>query len=247
MPLIKDEGFILDRFPFKARHLGVVWFGKGYGKKRGIWRGSRTRLGGKSALVEILNRVEVLYWESSKAEMVSIREVFLVKSAWRLWAHHPNPSLSFAIAELFNRFTQENAPDERVFRLLQNLWEGLQQPIPGQRLFWYGETWLLWLHGVLPKALICPQCRKDARWFHRSTLSFSCETHKKPQAHPLSSQTLDIAKKYRTHALRDLEALPLQPGEETWGRLVGIFRHHYLQEDLKSLPMLKDYDTLKGL
>lgn len=154
-----DEAIVLTRAPLRERDLLVVLLTRQQGLERTIARRARggTR-GGAGAVLEPLNRCRVRLFQRRGAQLASLDEAELVRSAFALARWPAAWAAGQVVAELATLYCPEGQRSEASFRLVDHCLEYLLSGKDPCLVAGYAELWFLRLGGVLPDVTRCAAC-----------------------------------------------------------------------------------------
>lgn len=156
-----DEAIVLTRAPLRERDLLIVLLTRQKGLQRTIARRARggTR-GGAGAVLEPLNRCRVRLFQRRGAQLASLDEAELVRSALALACSPAAWAAGQMVAELAILYCPEGQRLEASFRLVDHCLENLLGGNDPRIVAAYAELWFLRLGGVLPDVTRCAACGK---------------------------------------------------------------------------------------
>lgn len=157
------EAFVLRTWDLGEADLLVSLFTRDEGKVRGVAkaaRRSRRRFGGA---LEPLTRVIVRYVEREGRDLARIEDLEVQRSYFEA-QRDPAVAAAFGyVAEVVDQFGHEKEQDERFFRLVGSVVEGLSRGVDPRLAARYFEAWTLRLQGLLPDLRSCPSCGRSFR------------------------------------------------------------------------------------
>lgn len=139
----------------------VVILTKNHGVVRGVARGAKrlkSRFGGA---LEIFSIVQLSYFQKEDRELVSIRQIELLKSYFEKAGDSDFLESFTYVVELLIEFAQPNDPNERLYRMTKVCLDTAaesQKDFAG--IIVYFQIWLLKLGGYLPDWSRCFSCKK---------------------------------------------------------------------------------------
>lgn len=157
-----DEAIVLARARLAERDLLVVLLTHHGGVQRAVARRARggTR-GGTGAILEPLNRCRVSLFQRAGAELATLDEAALMRSAFALARWPAGWAAGQVVAELATLFCPEGKPFQASFRLVDRCVEYLLAGGDPRLVVAYAELWLLRLNGVLPDLARCAACGRS--------------------------------------------------------------------------------------
>lgn len=174
MALIETEGLILKSYSLAEADKIIILLTQHQGVIRGVAKGAKrlkSRFGGS---LEPFTIVQIQYNQKDERELVSIRQIDLVKSFFSE-ASNPNFLQKFAyLIELLIEFSPPHDPNENLYRMTKVCLEtAAADPESLESLTVYFELWLLRLGGYLPNWNKCDQCRKDLNSHKKASLQIN--------------------------------------------------------------------------
>ncbi|MEZ5425558.1 MAG: DNA repair protein RecO [Pyrinomonadaceae bacterium] len=174
MSLVETEGLILKSYSLVEADKIILVLTKNHGLIRGVAKGAKrlkSRFGGG---LEPFTIVNITYFQREERELVSIRQIDLIKSFFEN-ASDPNFLQKFAyLVELLIEFAPPHDPNERLFRMAKVCLEtAAQNSQTLESMVVYFELWLLRLGGYLPDWNRCDRCKKTLDQSQRSTLQIN--------------------------------------------------------------------------
>lgn len=186
MALIETEGLILKSYSLAEADKIVVFLTKKEGLVRGVAKGAKrlkSRFGGS---LEPLTVVQVEYNQKEERELVSIRQIDLIKSFFGE-ASDPVFLHKFAyLIEILIEFAPPHDPNENLYRMAKTCLETAAENTESlEAITVYFELWLLRLGGYLPNWNRCDHCRQALNGNHTASLQINfhllCSLCKKTQ------------------------------------------------------------------
>lgn len=162
MGLIETEGLILKCYSLAEADKIVVFLTRQQGLVRGVAKGAKRLKSKFGGSLEPFTIVQAEYFQKEERELVSIRQIELIKSYFEK-ASEPVFLQSFAyLAELLSEFAPPHDPNERLYRMAKVCLETASEfPENLEAVAAYFELWILRLGGYLPDWGRCVECRKD--------------------------------------------------------------------------------------
>ena len=241
------EAYVLRTWKLGEADLLVAFFTREEGKLRGVApsaRRSRKRFGGA---LEPLTRVQVSFVEREGRDLARIRDLEVRRSFFEAQADPVVAAVCGYVAEMADEFGREKEEDERFFRLLGTVLEGLASGVDPVLAARYFEVWTLRLQGLLPDLRTCPSCNRTllgggAR-FDRQRGELSCRSCTPPGGGcvAVSPGALRLAGEIlgkplavvgeQAHSPRDTGRL---------ARLVAAILERFLERPFRSLKLLEE-------
>ena len=161
MSLFETEGIILKTYSLSEADKIVVLLTEKEGLIRGVAKGAKrlkSRFGGS---LEPFTVVDVSFFQKEDKELVSIRQIELVKSYFETISEpHIFEKFSYLV-ELIAEFSPPHDPNEKLYRMVRVCLEnGAEAPQFLENIIVYFEFWLLRLGGFLPNWDKCDLCKR---------------------------------------------------------------------------------------
>lgn len=135
-----------------TRQAGVV---------RAVARGARRLKSRFGAGLEPFTIIDLAYYEKEGRELVSLRQVEIIRSFFGLASSSEAVAALAYMSELVMEFAPPQEPNEKLFRMVRAVVEALAgTPEDLQSLVRYFEIWTLKLGGFLPDMRACADCAK---------------------------------------------------------------------------------------
>ena len=162
MGLVETEGVILKSYNLGDADKIIVLLTQNEGLVRGVAKGAKrlkSRFGGS---LEPFSIIDIVYFQKEERELVSIRQIELVKSYFDK-ASDPEFLQKFAyLTELLIEFAPPSDPNERLYRMAKVCLEtAANSPENLESIVLYFELWVLRLGGYLPDWQRCDVCKKE--------------------------------------------------------------------------------------
>lgn len=163
MAYLRDQVFILRHEPLREHDAWISMFGRKHGKIVGIARGHRKARGKQLGHLEPLVLAEVMVAEGKRYDRVAVSRV--VESFHTLRSDLPKVVILSSCLSLADALTRSGVGDERVFLLMEELFQGLDrfQESPsaerGQLFYSWFALRLLGFYGHVASFSTCVSCR----------------------------------------------------------------------------------------
>lgn len=174
MSLIETEGLILKSYSLAEADKIIILLTQHQGVVRGVAKGAKrlkSRFGGS---LEPFTIVQIQYNQKEERELVSIRQIDLVKS---FFSEASNPIFlqKFAyLIEILIEFAPPHDPNENLYRMTKVCLETAASNSESlESITVYFELWLLRLGGYLPNWNKCDHCQKDLNSHKSSSLQIN--------------------------------------------------------------------------
>ena len=156
-----DEAFLLDSTRLGEADLILTLFAREAGTVRGVARSakkSRRRFGGA---LEPMSRVRLHWTERAGRDLHRIDSLELEQSFAEMQADPARQAACALLAEITRTLSCENVPDEKFYRLLGVVLEGMRDGLGPFTAVRYFEFWSLRIHGMLPEIHRCSGCHEN--------------------------------------------------------------------------------------
>ncbi len=160
MTALRDEAIVLSRLPLRERDLLVVLLTRQQGVQRGVARRARGGRGRLAALLEPLSACRVSLFRRRQAELATVDDAALLRSAFALARQPANWAAGQVVAELATLFCPEGQRSEASYRLVDHCLGYLLGGGDPRIAVAYAELWFLRLGGVLPDLTRCAACQQ---------------------------------------------------------------------------------------
>ncbi len=240
MPIRRDEGFVLVRYPFRERDFVVVLLTRRSGQVRVVARRARSLRASRASATEPLAHIRVSYFERPRSEMGTLDEAEVVRSAFPLAADPPGWAAGQVVAELALLYCPPGQRAEPAYRLVDRCIACLLDGRDPATVAWYAELWFLRLAGVFPELDRCGECGAELgagpRAYDPVEKRFVCADHR-----PARSVTRISAAGVRW--LQSASRLPLErmtePAPADAGGWLISLREGFTEREVKSWSYLR--------
>lgn len=179
MAVFETEALILRSYNLAEADKIVVCLSRSAGLIRGVAKGCRKLRNRFGAALEPFTLVNLTFYEKENQELVSFRQVEILKSRFNLSS---NASLLTGFAymgDLLIDFSPPHQANDNLFRMAMACFEAASEtPSDLEAVLRYFEVWLLKLEGFLPDLRACANCQKtfsgDEAVYLGSDLSLRC-------------------------------------------------------------------------
>jgi len=203
MAVFETEALILRSYNLAEADKIVVCLSRSAGLIRGVAKGCRKLKNRFGAALEPFTLVNLTYFEKEHQELVSFRQVEILKSRFNLSSNASILTGFSYMGDLLIDFSPPHQANDNLFRMALACFEAASEtPDDLDAVLRYFEVWLLKLEGFLPDLRNCAGCQKtfgDEVVYLGSDLSLRC-------AQCSQSHRNAISKRLRTH-LRATEKL----------------------------------------
>ena len=213
-----EKALILDRSPYRDRHMVIAVLTARHGVIRGVLRGVRGGRKANSAAIEVLTLVQFTSHQGPAAEMATFREIEMIRSSYPLASDFAASSAASVVAELLHSFCSEGEAAPRRFRLGSAALDALLGGVQPSLLVSYAQRWMLALSGVFPDVGRCSRCDRptDGRLVYDDNeglpLCSGCAPTKPAELEPADLEFLENCAKRRPLDLK----FPAPPGVRRW-------------------------------
>jgi DNA repair protein RecO (recombination protein O) len=204
MALFETEALILRSYNLAEADKIVVCLSRSAGLIRGVAKGCRKLKNRFGAALEPFTLINLTYYEKEHQELVSFRQVEILKSRFNLSSNASILTGFSYMGDLLIDFSPPHQANDNLFRMALACFEAASEtPDDLEAVLRYFEVWLLKLEGFLPDLRDCAGCQKafgvDEAVYLGADLSLRC-------VQCSHSRGNSISKRLRTH-LRSTEKL----------------------------------------
>lgn len=205
MGLIETEGLILKSYSLAEADKIIVFLTQQQGLVRGVAKGAKRLKSKFGGALEPFSIVQLEYFQKEERELVSIRQIELVKSYFES-ASKPEFLQNFAyLSELLSEFAPPHDPNERLYRMAKICLETAADfPESLESITLYFELWILRLGGYLPNWDKCDDCRRELTSNEETSLQINfhllCKSCQRSRSYwtisPVQRQIFTLAQKF---------------------------------------------------
>jgi DNA repair protein RecO (recombination protein O) len=179
MALFETEALILRSYNLAEADKIVVCLSRSAGLIRGVAKGCRKLKNRFGAALEPFTLVNLTYYEKEHQELVSFRQVEILKSRFNLSSNATMLTGFSYMGDLLIDFSPPHQANDNLFRMAIACFEAASEaPTDLDAVLRYFEVWLLKLEGFLPDLRTCANCHKvfgdDGAIYLASDLSLRC-------------------------------------------------------------------------
>src|ERR1700741_1202872 len=179
MALFETEALILRSYNLAEADKIVVCLSRSAGLIRGVAKGCRKLKNRFGAALEPFTFINLTYYEKENQELVSFRQVEILKSRFNLSSNATMLTGFSYMGDLLIDFSPPHQANDNLFRMAQACFEAASEtPEDLDAVLRYFEVWLLKLEGFLPDLRTCGNCHKalgdEAAVYLGSDLSLRC-------------------------------------------------------------------------
>ena len=162
MSLFETEGIILKTYGLSEADKIVVFLTEKQGLVRGVAKGAKRLKSKFGGSLEPFTVVYISYFQKEERELVSIRQIELVKSYFEMICEpHVLEKFSYLV-DLIIEFAPPHDPNEKLYRMVKVCLEkAANMPEAIDSVILYFEFWLLRLAGYLPNWENCNICKRQ--------------------------------------------------------------------------------------
>ena len=179
MALFETEALILRSYNLAEADKIVVCLSRSAGLIRGVAKGCRKLKNRFGAALEPFTLVNLTYYEKENQELVSFRQVEILKSRFNLSSNATMLTGFSYMGDLLIDFSPPHQANDNLFRMAIACFEAASEtPDDLDAVLRYFEVWLLKLEGFLPDLRTCANCNKalgdEGAAYLGSDLSLRC-------------------------------------------------------------------------
>jgi DNA repair protein RecO (recombination protein O) len=161
MALFETEALILRSYNLAEADKIVVCLSRSAGLIRGVAKGCRKLKNRFGAALEPFTLVNLTYYERENQELVSFRQVEILKSRFNLSSNATMLTGFSYMGDLLIDFSPPHQANDNLFRMAIACFEAAAEtPADLDAVLRYFEVWLLKLEGFLPDLRTCANCNK---------------------------------------------------------------------------------------
>ena len=179
MALFETEALILRTYNLAEADKIVVCLSRSAGLIRGVAKGCRKLKNRFGAALEPFTLINLTYYEKEHQELVSFRQVEILKSRFNLSSNASILTGFSYMGDLLIDFSPPHQANDNLYRMALACFEAVSENTDDlDSVLRYFEVWLLKLEGFLPDLRTCANCHKpfsgDAAVYLGSDLSLRC-------------------------------------------------------------------------
>src|ERR1043165_4692760 len=161
MPVFETEALILRSYNLAEADKIVVCLSRSAGLIRGVAKGCRKLKNRFGAALEPFTLVNLTYYEKEHQELVSFRQVEILKSRFNLSSNAAVLTGFAYMGDLLIDFSPPHQANDNLFRMALACFEAVSEaPEDLEAVLRYFEVWLLKLEGFLPDLRSCGNCHR---------------------------------------------------------------------------------------
>src|ERR1051325_8056910 len=159
MAVFENEALILRSYNLAEADKIVVCLSRSAGLIRGVAKGCRKLKNRFGAALEPFTLVNLTYFEKEHHELVSFRQVEILKSRFILSSNASILTGFSYMGDLLIDFSPPHQANDNLFRMALACFEAASEtPENLEAVLRYFEVWLLKLEGFLPDLRTCVNC-----------------------------------------------------------------------------------------
>ena len=161
MSVFETEALVLRSYNLAEADKIVVCLSRSAGLIRGVAKGCRKLKNRFGAALEPFTLINLTYYEKENRELVSFRQVEILKSRFNL-SSNASILTGFAyMGDLLIDFSPPHQANDNLFRMALACFEAASAtPEDLEAVLRYFEVWLLKLEGFLPDLRVCANCQR---------------------------------------------------------------------------------------
>lgn len=247
--LYKVEGIVLKRTAYKEVDSMVTLFTREQGKVRVLARGSLRAKSRRGPHLEPL-RHSVLLISRGKG-FDDVREADSEPLAPRPGDDLVRSACAQYIAELVDRLTVDQQPNERLFQLMLEALKALCKPSNQDLILRHFESWLLRYTGFQPELYRCVKCRVRLgpvdNLFSCQDGGVLCPKCKTEDSLPISVDMLKVMRFLQRNNLKTAQRLKLRvPLSQELRHLMLAYIQYTLGQKVEGADFLQNLEANKG-
>ena len=162
MALFETEALILRTYNLAEADKIVVCLSRSAGLIRGVAKGCRKLRNRFGAALEPFTLINLTYYEKEHQELVSFRQVEILKSRFNLSANASVLTGFAYMGDLLVDFSPPHQANDNLYRMALACFEAVSEnPDDLDAVLRYFEVWLLKLEGFMPDLRACANCHNE--------------------------------------------------------------------------------------
>jgi len=162
MAVFETEALILRSYNLAEADKIVVCLSRAAGLIRGVAKGCRKLKNRFGAALEPFTLINLTYYEKEHQELVSFRQVEILKSRFNLSSNASILTGFSYMGDLLIDFSPPHQANDNLFRMALACFEAAAEtPDDLDAVLRYFEVWLLKLEGFLPDLRMCANCQNS--------------------------------------------------------------------------------------
>ena len=161
MAVFETEALILRTYNLAEADKIVVCLTRSAGLIRGVAKGCRKLKNRFGAALEPFTLINLTYYEKEHQELVSFRQVEILKSRFNL-SSNASVLTGFAyMGDLLIDFSPPHQANDNLYRMALACFEAVSENVEDlDSVLRYFEVWLLKLEGFMPDLRTCANCQR---------------------------------------------------------------------------------------
>ena len=174
MGLVDTEGLILKSYSLAEADKIIVLLTQSEGLVRGVAKGAKRLKSKFGGSLEPFSVVNISYFQKEERELVSIRQIDLIKSFFESASEPPFLQKFSYLVDLIVEFAPPHDPNEKLFRMTKVCLETAAEKTDSlDTIALYFELWILRLGGYLPDWKKCDSCKREFNQNEKSGLQIN--------------------------------------------------------------------------
>ncbi len=162
MALFETDALVLKTYDLGDADKIVVFLTLDSGLLRGVAKGAKRLKSKFGGGLEPFSIVSLVYSQREERELVSIQQIELIKSYFKIASDHEFLQTFSYLIDLVIEFAPPHERNERLFKMASACLETkIQNGFHLESIRFYFEYWILRLGGYLPDWQTCGNCRRD--------------------------------------------------------------------------------------
>lgn len=193
MAVFETEALILRTYNLAEADKIVVCLSRSAGLIRGVAKGCRKLKNRFGAALEPFTLINLTYYEKEHQELVSFRQVEILKSRFNLSSNASVLTGFSYMGNLLVDFSPPHQANDNLYRMALACFEVVSEnPEDLESVLRYFEVWLLKLEGFMPDLRACASCHKaftgDTAVYLGTDLSVRCSQCSNERAGAISKK-----------------------------------------------------------
>ena len=213
MPLFSSKAFVLKTSELNEQDKLIHLYTQDRGLIKGIAPGalkSKNRFGSK---LELFTKLNVFYYHKETKELITLTKADLIKSYFNLISKETNIFYFYMISELILKYLPQSHKDSRIFRLIESIFEALEEKISIISLSVYFLIWIQRIEGKMFNPDICYNCKKkinNTAWLATNFEGILCSDCKSNEEIKFSKYELEFIKWTENNSPKSLKNINVE-------------------------------------
>lgn len=251
MAIQKTQAIVLKKMDFRDTSFIVTLFTRDFGKLKAVVKGIRKEGSGDLVHFEILNHLNIVFYEKARTELHLLSESFLEDPMLDLRNSFKTFTFGCFLAELVEAFYEVHEVATGIFDALLDTLKHLEPETAPYRVFKF-EMAVLKDLGLFPALTHCIRCRKtgETNWFWSTrqggVLCAACAM-KEPKAYPLLPE-MYLALQNFSEGFKENGLDPMPYSLAVYTEVERIIREFILarvDHSMRSLEFLSSSDSFR--